>query len=101
MRRKPEWQRRIARERINILLSLAKKEVDKHPERSKRYVQLARKMAMKYNIRLKKRKREFCKNCNMPFIFSKTSKVRLNPKTKTVEIICLNCGKVYRYGYKS
>ena len=60
-KQQPERRVKIAKERIEILLDLAKREVDK-PERSKRYVELARKISKRYNIRLKKgQKRSFCK----------------------------------------
>jgi ribonuclease P protein subunit RPR2 len=98
--RKPLWQQKIARERIGILLKLAKKEFHKHPERSKRYIELARKISLRYNIRLKKLKRIFCKNCNTLIIPSLTSSVRLESKKKTLTIKCLKCNKIYRYKYK-
>lgn len=41
--RKPEWQEDIAKERIEILFRLAENEFKKYPERSRRYIQLARK----------------------------------------------------------
>ncbi len=97
---KPEWQQRIARERIEILFEHAKREIKKHPERTKRYVELARKIGMRYNVRLTKDvKRSVCKNCNALLIPGLTSQVRLDKKTKTVNIKCLECEKIYRYPY--
>jgi ribonuclease P protein subunit RPR2 len=96
--RKPQWQRRIARERIKILFDLAKKSLEKYPERSRRYVELLRKIGLKYNVRLSKNiKRSICKNCNQLLIPGKTSTVRLSKKTVIVK--CLECGKIYRYPY--
>ena len=98
---KPDWQTKIAKERIQILFSNADKEFKKHPERSKRYAELARKISLRYNVRLSKEdKRKFCKSCNTWLKPGITSKVRLDKKTKTINIICLNCKKVYRYPYK-
>ena len=94
--KKPEWQQKIAGERIEILLGLARKEFKKHPERSKRYVQLARKIALRYNVRMKKLKRTFCKNC-FTLLTPSTSTVRL--KNKTVMVKCKVCEKIYRYPY--
>jgi len=100
IRRRPRWQVEIAKERINILFNLAKKNIDSNPERSRRYVQLMRKIALRYNIRLPREiKRSFCKKCNTLLIPDKTAVVRINNKTKTVNIKCLNCGSVYRYPY--
>lgn len=100
-RKKPDWQREIAKERIQILLDLAKKNLEKHPNRSRRYVELARKIGLRYNIRLtKKQKRSFCKKCNTILIPGKTSTVRLDPKHKNLTIKCLNCKNIFRQSYK-
>ncbi len=99
--RKPEYQTRIARERIDILFSIAEKEFRKHPERSRRYVELAQKIGLRYNVRLSsEEKRKFCKKCNTLLKLGVTSQTRLDKNTKTVNVTCLNCQKVYRYPYK-
>jgi ribonuclease P protein subunit RPR2 len=99
--KKPHWQQKIAKERIQILLSLAEKEFKKHAERSKRYVELARKIGLRYNVRIPKElKRKFCKNCNSLLIPGITSKVRLDSKRKSLSIKCLKCEKIYRYPYR-
>lgn len=99
--KKPTWQRRIARERIEILFDLAKKELKKHPERSKRYIELARKIGVRYNIRLERLKRKFCKNCNSLLIPGYNSEVKIDSKRKEVIIKCKNCNKIYKVPYKS
>jgi len=98
--RRPTWQQKIAKERIQILFGLAKKEFKTHPERSKRYVELARKIGLRYNVRLKQLKRTFCKNCNSLLIPGLSSSVRLDSKRKIVIIKCLKCNKIYKYPYK-
>jgi len=98
---KPDWQTKIAKERIEILFSLAEKEFKKHPERSRRYVELARKIGLRYNVRLlKDDKRKFCKKCNTLLKPGISSKVRLDKSTKTINVHCLNCEKIYRFPYK-
>ncbi|MBI2547442.1 MAG: ribonuclease P [Candidatus Aenigmarchaeota archaeon] len=98
---KPEWQTKIAKERIEILFSLAEKEFKGHPERSRRYVELAKKIGLRYNIRLSKgEKDKFCKNCDTLLKPGATSQVRLDKSTKTIKVTCLNCKKVYRRPYK-
>ena len=98
---KPDWQQRIARERIQILFNLAEKNLGKHPERSKRYVELARKIGLRYNVRLPKdTKRSFCKNCSSLLIPGKTSSIRLDSNRKAIIIKCLRCNKIYRYSYR-
>lgn len=99
--KKPAWQQKIARERIQILFALAKKELKKHPERTKRYVELARKIGLRYNIRFSKQlKRRFCKNCNILLIPGITSQTRIKSKERVIAIKCLECNKLYRYSYK-
>lgn len=99
--RKPKWQIRIAKERIERLFNLADKELKEHPNRSRRYVELARKIGLRYNVRLPKRlKRRFCKNCNTLLEPGLTAETRIDSEEKTIIIKCLNCNKVYKYPYK-
>jgi ribonuclease P protein subunit RPR2 len=99
--KKPVWQQKIARERIQILFTLAEKEFRKHPERARRYVELARKIGLRYNVRLPKElKRKFCKNCYSLLIPGISSKIKLDSKKKAVSIICLKCNRIYRYPYR-
>jgi ribonuclease P protein subunit RPR2 len=95
-RDKPDWQQKIARERIGILFSLAEKEMRNHPDRAGRYVQLARKIGLRYNIRLAN-KRQFCKKCNT-LLKTGTSSTRLDKGTMVIK--CLKCNTIYRYPYK-
>lgn len=98
--KKSDWQQRIAKERIQILFELAEKNFKFHPERSRRYTELARKIGLRYNVRLgKELKRKFCKNCNSLLVPGKTSKVRLDSKRKIIVINCLQCNKIYRISY--
>lgn len=91
---KPNFLLQIARERIEILLNLAEKELKTHPERARRYVDLARKLGMKYNIRFpKKLKRKFCKKCGVVWIPGYNVMVRVNSRKKAVEYRC-ECGAV-------
>ena len=94
-RNKPEWQVKIAKERIEILFDEAKK--TSHKDLQKRYVQLARKIGMRYNVRLtSEQKRKFCKNCYT--YFSSETKRRL--KDGFLVITCPGCRKVSRFPYK-
>ncbi|MCS7134877.1 MAG: ribonuclease P [Candidatus Aenigmarchaeota archaeon] len=99
--KKPRWQIEIAKERIKILFNLAKSNVDAHPERARRYIEIARKIGLRYNIRFdRQKKKSFCKKCNTPFIVGKTCIYRLDSKRKTLNIICKNCGNIIRNPYK-
>jgi len=99
--KKPDWQQDIAKERIDILLGLAEKNFRKKPERARRYVELARKISLRYNVRMKKeQKRKFCKKCNSLLLPGSTSSVRLDSKRKLLIIKCKNCNTIYRHSYK-
>ncbi|MFH1447562.1 MAG: ribonuclease P protein component 4 [Candidatus Micrarchaeota archaeon] len=90
----------IAKERIEILFRLARENAKTHPERSKRYIQLARKIGMRYLVRFpRKLKLTFCKACSSPLIPGHNLKIRLNPRHKCVEYAC-SCGEVKRFPYK-
>ncbi|MFH1420461.1 MAG: hypothetical protein ABIG30_00675 [Candidatus Aenigmatarchaeota archaeon] len=86
---------RIANERIEILFSEADKRAKrKQYELSDRYVKLARRIAMRYNIKLSKDlKRRFCKYC-----YAYLSPSRRTDRTDKgiKKIKCLKCGRIMR-----
>jgi len=98
-KRRPPWVYKIARERIEILFDLSREMVLKGEyELSKRYISLARRISMKYNVRIpKKLKRMFCKKCHVFLYPGITSKVRVN--RGKVTITCLLCGNIKRYPF--
>ena len=96
MRKEPD---KLVLNNINKLFILAKKESRKRPKLAKKYVALARKIAKRSNISLKKYKRKFCKKCNTYFVPGKNCKVRLS-KGK-ISIKCFECGDYSRYLYKN
>jgi ribonuclease P protein subunit RPR2 len=99
--RKQAWQKEVGSERIKLLFDLASQEFKKHPERSNRYVQLARKIAMRYNIRMPKGlKRKFCKKCYGYLVPGTNCRVRTRTEQKSVIVKCLECGNVMRYPYR-
>lgn len=85
----------IALERIKQLFAAAFESKDL----AKRYVIMARKIAMKSNLRLPSNlKRKFCRNCNS-FFNSKNSRIR----TREGKLIyyCLECKKFTRIPIRS
>ena len=91
----------IAGERIQILLNLAEEEAMAHRlSRANRYVELARKIGMRYNVRIPRHnKRKFCKHCHAFLLPSINSSVRLRGRTVTVH--CRSCGRYTRMPYKN
>jgi len=97
---RPGWQEEIASERIEILFGLAEEEFEEHPKRSDRYVELARKIGMRYNVRIPKKYRmRFCSSCGNYLVPGKNCTVRTNSRTLSVETTCRNCGHVMRNPY--
>ena len=96
----PRWMKKIARERISILLQQAEKEFPEHKKRSNRYVEMARRIGMKYKVRLpRKYKRRICPNCYSYLKPGVNCSVRLEPKRKCVVWRCLECKNEKRYPY--
>ena len=98
MKRRPEYQTQIAKERISILFKEAEKTVKEDPQLARRYVQLAKRIAMRYNVRLGRQRRKYCKYCNTYFIYGLTARKRL--KNGKINVKCLSCNKVIRYPYR-
>ena len=89
----------IAIERIDILFSIAKKEFSTNPERSHRYVSLARKISKKYNTKISpKWVRNYCKSCYKFLSSGNNSSVRL--VNGEVNIKCHECGYTMKIPYK-
>lgn len=98
--KKSKKQQDIAKKRINILFNEAKKAFKKDPELSDRYVELARKIAMKYKVRVPSQlKRRFCKHCYSYLVPSKNCRVRL--QKSRITYYCLNCKKYMRFPIKT
>jgi len=97
---KPQWQQKIALERIGILFALAAREFGRHPERSDRYAGLARKIGMRYNVRIPKELRmRFCRYCLSYLVPGRNCTVRTNSRLRSVEVKCHKCGRITRFPY--
>ncbi|RLI96811.1 MAG: ribonuclease P [Candidatus Aenigmatarchaeota archaeon] len=98
-RQKPAWQQKIARERIAILFKEAEKQAKAgNLDLSNRYVQLARKIGMRYQIKIAKPlKRKFCKYCYSYLYPGLTCSQRV--KDKSIIIKCFSCKKIIRYPF--
>ncbi len=91
--------KKIAYERVDILMKLAEEEAKKGRwDRVKRYVYLARRIAMKMRIKFpKKWKRRICKKCGTFLLYGRNARVRVKSKRYPhVVITCLECGAIYR-----
>lgn len=99
VRRKKGQERRIATERIEKLFALAESEaLAGNFPRADRYVDLARRIGMRYNVRLPSAfKRRVCKGCRAFLLPPKTARVRIGDSR--VVTTCLKCGTVMRFPY--
>ena len=83
--------KKIADERVDILLGLAGKIAGTDPDRARRYVGLARRIGMRYSVRLGERRRLFCRKCLIPLVPGATAKVRIAKGGRKI-VACLSCG---------
>ncbi|MGA2767549.1 MAG: ribonuclease P [Candidatus Bathyarchaeia archaeon] len=90
--------RRIARQRVQTLFSLAKNNFDKDPAMAQQYVDTARKIAMSAKIRLPREyRRQICRHCKSFVLPGVNCRVRIKQlREPHVVITCLNCGKQTR-----
>jgi ribonuclease P protein subunit RPR2 len=96
--KKPVEIREIALERISNLFKEASSAFSHDSSLSNRYVELARKIAMKAKVRIPRElKRRFCKRCLSYLVPSKNCIVRL--QNSRVVYTCLNCRNVMRFPY--
>jgi ribonuclease P protein subunit RPR2 len=90
--------RDLARQRIERLFVLADEEHHLHPERSDRYVALARRMGMRMRVRLPRRlKRRICKGCRC---YLSPDRMRVRLRDGVVTVTCAECGEQMRYPYR-
>lgn len=86
--------RQIALKRIHMLFELAKQVVHERPDLADRYVEIARKIAMRARIHLQKEQRLLvCRRCKRFILPGVGSRVRIQPRREPhVTITCLRCG---------
>jgi ribonuclease P protein subunit RPR2 len=95
IRRDRKLEKTIAKERIGDLLERAEKFRKVDLELARRYVEIARKISMRYRVKIPEDKRlNFCKKCLYPYT-SSTARVRI--RKNRVIITCLKCGYVRRF----
>lgn len=89
----------IGLERIYRLFELAEKEFETHPERSKRYIEIAREISKKSRARIPDElKTKFCKKCGA-FLKEEANAEIMRTKTWAV-VKCNECGNERKTGRK-
>lgn len=91
--------RDLAMQRMEWLFSLAAEVHDLHPERSSRYVQIARQISTRTRVRMPRHlKRLQCRHCGC-YLSASSSRVRLCEGI--IITTCLGCGKQMRRPYRT
>ena len=86
----------VAKERISILFSQAQEAFHEHPERSNRYVALARRIAMRQRVRIDREfRRQYCHHCYAFLVPGQNMRVRVH--RGNVVVTCGICNKKMRY----
>ena len=97
--KKPANQVEIAKKRIKFLFNEAKGVFKKDKELSSKYVKTARRIAMKYKIKLPSSlKKRFCKNCHSYLVPGVNSRDRIHKHR--VIYYCFNCKGYMRHPVK-
>ena len=90
-------KKEIATQRILILFDNAVSNARSNPKLAERQAQIARKISMRFKIRMPWQIRiSFCKKCKKFIPPGIASKIRLGSKPKSIRITCSYCNHTYR-----
>lgn len=94
--------KQIALQRVNTLFRLAKEVIHENPELAQRYIQIARRIAMRTRLRLPKvYKSQICRKCKNFILPGVNCRIRIQQRRESHMVItCLNCGGIYRIPLK-
>ena len=93
-------KKQIARERIDLLFKTAKETYKENPSLSNRYVEIARKIAMKAQINIPSNlRKKFCRKCFSYLVPGENCRVRT--RNKMLIYYCTKCKNIMRFPYKS
>jgi len=88
--------KQVAKERIGVLFIQAKNAFHEHPERSNRYVALARRIAMRQRVHIDREfRRQFCHHCYAFLVPGQNMRVRVH--RGNVVVTCEICNKKMRF----
>jgi len=94
--------RQVALRRINVLFQLAKEVIHTNPRLAERYIEIARRIAMRARLHLPNDLRHLvCRHCKSLILPGVNCRVRIQPRREThVVITCLICGGYMRIPLK-
>lgn len=85
--------------RIYDLIKEAKALARVNPKISKRRVKAARRVSMKFHLKIPELKNDFCRKCNTYLGWGISKSVRIKSKIRVIK--CLNCGCIRRIKLKT
>ena len=92
---------KIVLERIDALFSKAEESAEASPENSRRYIDLAIKNAMRYNVPVPAKYRmSYCSKCHSYLKAGVSSTHRTSRKQESLIITCKECGNIMRFPYR-
>ncbi|MCS7118880.1 MAG: ribonuclease P [Archaeoglobaceae archaeon] len=95
LKRERDREKKIAFERISYLIERAQIYRTIDYDLARRYVELAKKISMKYRVRIpRKYKLLFCNRCLYPYRFNH---FRVRIHKSSIIITCLNCSNIRRF----
>ncbi|MCJ7479390.1 MAG: ribonuclease P [Candidatus Nanohaloarchaeota archaeon QJJ-7] len=95
---KPAWAEEIARERIELLFEQAEEAFPDRKDRADRYVEIARNIAMTFNLSVPEDHRsDFCSNCYSYVKPGQNARLRVEGGVK--KVTCEECGETERQPY--
>jgi len=94
-------RKKIACERVNVLIKEAERMWEKDKELSRKYVKRAWAIKLRFKLKLSKElKTSFCKKCFAVWIPGKTVDIKFNQREHIIEYVCKECGYKKRFKYK-
>jgi ribonuclease P protein subunit RPR2 len=92
-------KKEIARERINLLFKKANEIYKEDSSLSNRYVEIARKIAMKAQVNIPSNfRKKFCRKCYAYLVPGENCRVRT--RNKKLIYYCMECKNIMRFPYK-
>ncbi|HID42902.1 MAG TPA: ribonuclease P [Archaeoglobaceae archaeon] len=95
IRREKRLEKKIAGERIKILIEGARKRMFEDYEIARRNIIIATRISQRYRVKIPRElKITYCKKCFFPY---RSDRFRVRVKKSRVIITCLNCGERQRF----
>jgi ribonuclease P protein subunit RPR2 len=97
LRQKRSKQKAVAVSQVDVIIAGALKTAKDDIALAKQQAAIARRICLKFNIRLPYQKRQlFCRGCKTFIVPGINARVRTSKKQKMLLLTCLECSHIYR-----